>query len=155
IDCRLAWQQPARKATWCLPFARHWLLPHFFAKGFHLPAIIPSDALLCPSPSRFPPTWSCFNYGFTKYAAEFIIQFDGGRLVLNGADRNAQLPALFKWDERIRCWRARAIDYRQIITEMTRRRLPHRDEARDYLEFNFRSKLDIEPRPYQQEALNA
>ena len=88
-------------------------------------------------------------------SGELIIQFDAGTLVLDGASDDAQLPVAFKWDERVRRWRAPALAYRQVITEMTRRRLPHRDEARDYLEFNFRSKLDIEPRPYQQEALSA
>jgi superfamily II DNA or RNA helicase len=88
-------------------------------------------------------------------SGEIVIQFDAGTLVLDGAGEAAQLPAAFRWDERVRRWRAPALCYRQVITEMTRRRLPHRDEARKYLEFDFRSKLDIEPRPYQQEAIRA
>jgi len=88
-------------------------------------------------------------------SGEIIIQFEAGTLVLDGADATAQVPAAFRWDERVRRWRAPALAYRQIITEMTRRRLPYQDQARQYLEFAFRSKLDIEPRPYQQEALAA
>ncbi|HKP85932.1 MAG TPA: DEAD/DEAH box helicase family protein [Blastocatellia bacterium] len=84
---------------------------------------------------------------------EVIIQFDAGTLVLEGADRAAQLPSAFKWDERVRCWRAPALAYRQIITDMTRGKVPHQDQARQYLQFDFTSRLAIEPRPYQQEAI--
>jgi superfamily II DNA or RNA helicase len=84
---------------------------------------------------------------------EVVIQFDSGTLVLDGADDGAQLPSAFKWDERVRRWRAPALAYRQIITEMTRRKVPHQDQARQYLQFDFNSKLEVEPRPYQQEAL--
>jgi superfamily II DNA or RNA helicase len=85
---------------------------------------------------------------------EVVIQFDAGTLVLDGADDRAQLPQAFKWDSRVRRWRAPALAYRQIITEMTRRKIPHQDQARKYLEFDFTSRLAIEPRPYQREALN-
>jgi superfamily II DNA or RNA helicase len=85
---------------------------------------------------------------------EPVIQFDAGTLVLDGADDRAQLPSAFKWDSRVRRWRAPALAYRQIITEMTRRKIPHQDQARQYLEFDFNSRLAIEPRPYQREALN-
>src|ERR1051325_5402303 len=84
---------------------------------------------------------------------EMIIQFDAGTIVLDGADRSASLPQPFKWDDRVRRWRAPALAYRQVVTEMIRRKLPHRDEARQYHEFNFRAKLQVEPRPYQKEAL--
>jgi len=85
---------------------------------------------------------------------ELIIQFDSGTLLLDGADSSAQLPSAFRWDERVRRWRAPALAYRQIITEMTRRKVPHQDHARQYLQFDFSSKLSVEPRPYQQEALS-
>jgi superfamily II DNA or RNA helicase len=85
---------------------------------------------------------------------EVVIQFDSGTLVLDGAGDGAQLPSAFKWDERVRRWRAPALAYRQIITEMTRRKLPHQDRARQYLQFDFDAKLEVEPRPYQQEALD-
>src|ERR1051325_771854 len=98
---------------------------------------------------------SWYNTFFTMDSGEIVIQFDAGTLVLDGAGEAAQLPAAFRWDERVRRWRAPALCYRQVITERTRRRWPHRDDAREYLEFDFRSKLDIEPRPYQQEAIRA
>jgi superfamily II DNA or RNA helicase len=85
--------------------------------------------------------------------AEMIIQFDAGTLLLDGADRAASLPRAFKWDDRVGRWRAPALAYREVITDMVRRKLPHQDRAREYHEFNFRTKLTIEPRPYQKEAL--
>jgi superfamily II DNA or RNA helicase len=85
--------------------------------------------------------------------SEMIIRFDAGTLVLDGVDRSASLPPAFKWDDRVQRWRAPALSYRQIITEMIRQKLPHKDEARQYHEFLFRSKLIVEARPYQKEAL--
>jgi superfamily II DNA or RNA helicase len=85
--------------------------------------------------------------------SELIIQFDAGTIVLDGADRAASLPQAFKWDDRVQRWRAPALAYRQIITEMIRRKLPHQDQARQYHEFLFRTKLIVEARPYQKEAL--
>ncbi|HKY04422.1 MAG TPA: DEAD/DEAH box helicase family protein [Blastocatellia bacterium] len=83
-----------------------------------------------------------------------LIRFDSGTLVLEGADRTATLPSAFRWDDRVRRWRAPALSYRQVITELTRQKVPHIDEARQYHEFDFRAKLEVEPRPYQREALD-
>lgn len=87
-------------------------------------------------------------------ANELIIQFDAGTLIIEGAERGAQLPPAFKWDERVRCWRAPALAYRKIITEMTRNKIPYQDLARQYHQFDFASKLAIEPRPYQRQAIS-
>lgn len=83
------------------------------------------------------------------------LRFEGGTLLLEGAEQDATLPAAFRWDERVRRWRAPAIAYRQVLTELIRKEIPHQDEARDYLEFEFTPKLHIEPRPYQQQAIEA
>lgn len=88
-------------------------------------------------------------------ATELTIEFDAGTLLLDGADQGAQLPGAFKWDERVRRWRAPALAYRQIIAELVRHKIPHQDKARDYLEFDFKANLLVKPRPYQQEALDA
>lgn len=85
---------------------------------------------------------------------ELILRFDGGTLLLDGADSTTSTPSSFQWDERIRRWRAPAIAYRQAVTELVRKQIPHKDEARQYLEFEFEPKLHIEPRPYQQEAIS-
>ena len=86
---------------------------------------------------------------------ELILQFDAGTLVLEGAEASAQVPAAFQWDERVRRWRAPAIAYRQALTDLVRQKIPHQDQARKYLEFQFRTDLKVEPRPYQQEAIAA
>jgi superfamily II DNA or RNA helicase len=55
----------------------------------------------------------------------------------------------------VRRWRAPAIAYRQAVTELTRSKSTFQDEARRYIEFQFRTDLNVEPRPYQQAAINA
>jgi superfamily II DNA or RNA helicase len=82
-----------------------------------------------------------------------LLQFDSGTLLLDGADRAAQLPPELEWDERVGRWRAPAFAYRRVIEEIIRRKLAYRDQARLYHEFDFRTRLAIEPRPYQTEAL--
>src|SRR5436853_3227509 len=126
-----------------------------FAPAAAMPISSRSQIIDSLPASHFSTARSCYNDFFVMNSSELIIRLDAGTLVLDGAAETAQLPSAFKWDGRVRCWRAPALAYRQVITEMTRRRLPHRDEARGYLEFDFRSRLDIEPRPYQREALNA
>lgn len=86
---------------------------------------------------------------------ELILRFDAGTLVLDGADRSTTVPTPFRWDERVHRWRAPAMAYRQVIEDLIRRKRPYRDEARQYDRFDFRVTLDMEPRPYQQEAIAA
>ncbi len=84
---------------------------------------------------------------------EVVLQFDCGTLLLEQAVDSAQVPSPFEWDERVKRWRAPAIAYRQVITELVRRKIPYQDQARRYYEFDFRTELLVEPRPYQQEAI--
>jgi superfamily II DNA or RNA helicase len=86
-------------------------------------------------------------------AAEVKLEFDAGTLLLDGADDAAQVPADFQWDERVRRWRAPALAYRKVVAELVRNKTPHKDAARLYYEFQFKANLLVEPRPYQQEAL--
>ena len=83
------------------------------------------------------------------------LEFDEGTLLLDGADESASVPAAFKWDARVKRWRAPAIAYRQILAELVRSQTPHLDNARAYHEFDFKANLLVEPRPYQQEALES
>jgi superfamily II DNA or RNA helicase len=89
------------------------------------------------------------------HASEIILRFDAGTLVLEGADESTPPPSVFQWDERVRRWRAPARFYRQAIEELTRHKRPYQDLAREYQEFQFRTTLQVEPRPYQQEAIAA
>jgi superfamily II DNA or RNA helicase len=86
---------------------------------------------------------------------EFILQFDAGTLLLDGTDQTVQVPSPFGWDERVKRWRAPAIAYRQVIEAFIRQKIPYQDQARRYNQYDFRVTLDIEPRPYQQEAVAA
>ena len=87
-------------------------------------------------------------------ATQFTLEFEEGTLLLDGADADDAVPAAFQWDERVRRWRAPALAYRQIISDLVRNNVPHTDKARAYHEFDFRADLLVEPRPYQQEALD-
>src|SRR5262245_32015060 len=86
---------------------------------------------------------------------EIALQFDSGTLTLEGAGQEFLAPSVFQWDERVRRWRAPAIAYRQAVTELTGQNLAFKDEARRYFEFQFRNDLNIEPRPYQRDAIAA
>ena len=84
----------------------------------------------------------------------FVLRFDSGTLVLDGANRSSKVPAHFKWDERILRWRAPAWAYRHIIKDFIRTKTPYEDLARAYDKFDFPIKLQVEPRPYQQQAID-
>ncbi|HXG91739.1 MAG TPA: DEAD/DEAH box helicase family protein [Blastocatellia bacterium] len=81
------------------------------------------------------------------------LRFDSGTLVVDGLDHSTRVSTAFQWDERVRRWRAPAFAYRQVVTELTRQKIPFEDAARGYHEFDFRSRLEVEPRPYQQESI--
>lgn len=84
----------------------------------------------------------------------FVLRFDSGTLVLDGADRLSKVPVHFKWDERVLRWRSPAWAYRYIIKDFIRTKTPYEDRARSYDKFDFSIKLPIEPRPYQQQAID-
>lgn len=84
----------------------------------------------------------------------FVLRFDSGTLVLDGADRLSKVPVHFKWDERVLRWRSPAWAYRHIIKDFIRTKTPYEDRARAYDTFDFSIKLQIEPRPYQQQAID-
>jgi superfamily II DNA or RNA helicase len=91
-------------------------------------------------------------------ASALELRFDAGTLVLDGAnqdDSNLQESQVFRWDSRTKQWRAPAYLYRQAVTALVRRGIPHQDAARNYSEFQFRFKRQLDPRPYQQEAITA
>ncbi len=50
-------------------------------------------------------------------------------------------------------WRAPAWAYRHIVKELIRRQTAYEDRARAYQQFDFPTKLLVEPRPYQQQAI--
>ena len=86
---------------------------------------------------------------------EVVLQFDAGTLVLDGVGQTFSAPSAFQWDERVRRWRGPAMAYRQAVIELRRNKIVFKDDARRYYEFQFRTNLNVEPRPYQQEAIAA
>ena len=82
-----------------------------------------------------------------------VLRFDAGTLLLDGAGADARVPEVFRWDARVMRWRAPAWEYRQVVTEFTRAKTPYEDHARAYHRFDFPTKFLVEPRPYQQEAI--
>ena len=83
-----------------------------------------------------------------------VLRFDAGTLLLDGIDRSTTVPPAFRWDDRVLRWRAPAWAYRHVVRELIRRETPYEDQARAYHQFDFSTKLQIEPRPYQQQAIN-
>ena len=82
-----------------------------------------------------------------------VLRFDSGTLLLDGAGAEARVPAPFKWDARVMRWRAPAWEYRRVVKELVRGKTPYEDHARAYHRFDFPTKFLVEPRPYQQEAI--
>jgi superfamily II DNA or RNA helicase len=82
-----------------------------------------------------------------------VLRFDAGTLLLDGADRARAVPAAFRWDERVGRWRAPALAYKEVVKELIRGGVVYEDAARAYQDFDFQSTLAIEPRPYQQQAI--
>ena len=86
-------------------------------------------------------------------SAPIVIRFDAGTLVLDGAGREFAPPTAFRWDERVLRWRAPASRYRHVVKDFIRRKIEYEDGARAYGQFDFQTKLAVEPRPYQRQAI--
>ncbi|HEX8141000.1 MAG TPA: DEAD/DEAH box helicase family protein [Pyrinomonadaceae bacterium] len=82
-----------------------------------------------------------------------VLRFDSGTLLLDGAVRESAVPQAFRWDERVMRWRAPAWAYRHVVRDLIRSETPYEDRARAYLEFDFPTQLQVEPRPYQQQSI--
>jgi superfamily II DNA or RNA helicase len=82
------------------------------------------------------------------------LRFEQGTLLLDGAEQSMEVPASFRWDERVRRWRAPAWAYRHVVKELIRRKVAYEDQARAYHHFDFPTELLVEPRPYQEQAID-
>lgn len=87
--------------------------------------------------------------------SDLVLQYDAGTLVLDGADSTQTLPPQFVWDDRVRRWRAPALAYADIVLSLNRDQIAFTDNARQYDTFEFRTRFVTEPRPYQQQAIDA
>lgn len=82
-----------------------------------------------------------------------VLHFDAGTLLLDGADRSLTVPPAFRWDERVQRWRAPALSYKEVVKDLIRRQVAYEDAARAYQDFDFAQKFSVEPRPYQEQAI--
>ena len=89
----------------------------------------------------------------------FHISFESGTLVVRVPDAmrataESHLPG-FVWDERINAYRAQAISYRRLLTNLTRDKIDFVDEAKKYPEVALSFQFERVPFYYQSEALEA
>ena len=82
------------------------------------------------------------------------LSYDSGTLVATG-EKGVRLPEAFVWDARTRQWRAPAGAYRDAVLELRAADVPHRDIAANFARLPLESRVALEPRPYQREALAA
>jgi superfamily II DNA or RNA helicase len=85
----------------------------------------------------------------------FILKFESGTLILEGADETTSVPKAFVWDTRTKHFRAPAFLYREIIKDFIRTKTPYEDLAKNYATFDFKQKYTIEPRHYQTSSIEA
>src|SRR5918993_1113002 len=78
--------------------------------------------------------------------------YEAGTLVATGSSR---LPEPFVWDGRTRQWRAPANAYRETVLGLRNAEVPHKDRAAAFEKVPLESRVAMEPRPYQREALGA
>jgi superfamily II DNA or RNA helicase len=109
--------------------------------------------------------WVCFRSRFGQFIAESggslgyalwsVIElfYEAGTLVASGA--SSGLPEPFVWDGRTRQWRAPASAYRETVLSLRARDVPHEDRASAFEKVPLESRVAMEPRPYQMEALGA
>ena len=79
--------------------------------------------------------------------------YEAGTLVATGA--TSGLPEPFVWDGRTRQWRAPASAYRETVLSLRNSEVPHKDRAAAFEKVALESRIAMEPRPYQREALGA
>ncbi|CAN5512820.1 DEAD/DEAH box helicase family protein [soil metagenome] len=82
------------------------------------------------------------------------LTYDSGTLVATG-NFSSTLPEPFVWDDRTQQWRAPAGAYRKAVLELRASETPHKDNAAKFTRLQLESRVALEPRPYQKEALGA
>ena len=79
--------------------------------------------------------------------------YEAGTLVATGASPG--LAEHFVWDRRTHQWRAPASAYRETVLGLRKSGYPHEDRAAAFEKVPLESRVAMEPRPYQKEALGA
>lgn len=81
--------------------------------------------------------------------------YEAGTLLANGLPDAERPPDPFLWDSRTREWRAPANAYREVSLKLREADVPYKDEAAAFEKLALESRVAMEPRPYQREALAA
>jgi superfamily II DNA or RNA helicase len=89
-------------------------------------------------------------------AGNVILRYAAGTIEVTGlaADAAALVPGC-QWDPRAACHRAAAVSYAGIVRTLVRAGIAYEDHARAYVELEAGLRAHRQPRPYQQEALDA
>ncbi|MDQ3966407.1 MAG: DEAD/DEAH box helicase family protein, partial [Actinomycetota bacterium] len=82
------------------------------------------------------------------------LSYESGTLLATGAF-SGMPPEPFVWDKRTEQWRAPAGAYRETVLELRDSGAPYKDHAARFEKLSLESRVAMEPRPYQREALNA
>ncbi|MFW6050872.1 MAG: DEAD/DEAH box helicase family protein [Myxococcota bacterium] len=83
-----------------------------------------------------------------------LLRFAYGTLELHGlAQDDPRLPEACRWDARVRCHRAPAVAYAEVVRRLHRAGVAMDDRARAYEELEAGLRVHREPRPFQREAL--
>lgn len=83
------------------------------------------------------------------------LTFVAGTLEIRGPAPALDAVRAKTWDRRIEAYRARAIDYRSVVTDLTRAGVPFVDEARAYEDVDVAFRQTWEPFDHQREAVEA
>ncbi|MDY6937997.1 MAG: DEAD/DEAH box helicase family protein [Cyanobacteriota bacterium] len=81
--------------------------------------------------------------------------FDRGTLVLHPPPRGKAWVDYATWDDRIEKFRIQACQYRPLVEALRAEATDFTDKAKDFAPLELESKLEMEPYPHQQEALDA
>ncbi|HET7478606.1 MAG TPA: DEAD/DEAH box helicase family protein [Rubrobacteraceae bacterium] len=81
--------------------------------------------------------------------------YESGTLIASGLPDGDHPPEPFIWDGRTRQWRAPASAYREVSLSLRGSSTPHRDRAAAFEKLSLESRVAMEPRPYQRDALAA
>ncbi len=79
------------------------------------------------------------------------LSYESGTLIASGGNP----PEPFIWDKRTEQWRTPAGAYREIVLKLRDSDTPYKDHAAAFEKLSLESRVAMEPRPYQREALIA
>ncbi|MBW4620843.1 MAG: DEAD/DEAH box helicase family protein [Cyanosarcina radialis HA8281-LM2] len=83
------------------------------------------------------------------------LKFDRGTLILHPPPRGKAWLDFATWDDRVERFRIPAIDYRALLETLTAEGIDFIDDAKEFVELELASSVQIAPYPHQSEALLA